>query len=154
MQLRTFPTGSLTHKKNYVDGYLFPSKGAFRQRVKFDALVSESSSIRNLPLVLVDLHFSLPKTSLGAVPFVDDSIVWIDDTASVLVSGYSHPDASVNEALLRLFPSYTWRGKIAVVFLGKWKPYLTRPPPSADVNAAVLKYVVEGVLLYSFIVHH
>ena len=65
---------------------------------------------------------------------------------TLLVSGYYDDCLEPNPNLRRDFPLIPWRGEIAVLFVGKRKPYLTRGPPECVIRSAIAQWV----LLFSF----
>jgi hypothetical protein len=56
---------------------------------------------------------------------------------TILVSGYFDDRLEQNPNLRRDFPLIPWRGEIAVLFVGKRKPFLTRGPPEPIIHFAI-----------------
>ena len=60
---------------------------------------------------------------------------------TILVSGYFDNRVERNPNLRRDFPLIPWRGEIAVLFIGKRKPFLTRGPPKSVIHFAIAQWV-------------
>lgn len=58
-----------------------------------------------------------------------------------MVSGYFDDRVERNPNLRRDFPLIPWRGEIAVLFVGKRKPFLTRGPPKSVIHFAIAQWV-------------
>jgi hypothetical protein len=56
---------------------------------------------------------------------------------TLLVSAYYDDRLEPNQNLTRDFPLIPWRGEIAVLFVGKRKPYLARGPPESVIRSAI-----------------
>jgi len=56
---------------------------------------------------------------------------------TLLVSSYFDNRVEPNPNLERDFPLIPWRGEIAVLFVGKRKPFITRGPPKFVTHFAI-----------------
>jgi hypothetical protein len=90
-------------------------------------------NIVNLPYVDIENEFFLPRASR---PEVFDTLIRINGH-KLLVIGYLDSRFGPNPNLKRDFPLIPWKGEIAVLFLGKRKPYITRPPPESVTRFAI-----------------
>ena len=54
-----------------------------------------------------------------------------------MVSSYFDDRVELNPNVKRDFPLIPWRGEIAVLFVGKRKPFLTRGPPVGVIHFAI-----------------
>jgi hypothetical protein len=89
--------------------------------------------IINPPYVDIEDAFLLPDTSQ---PEVFDTLIRIGGH-TLLVSSYFDTRLGPNPNLKRDFPHITWRGEIAVLFVGKRKPFVRRAPPDLVVRSAI-----------------
>ena len=71
-----------------------------------------------------------------AAPEVYDTLVEVSGH-TILVSSYFDDRIEPNQNVMRDFPLIPWRGEIAVLFVGKRKPYLTRGPPEGVIHLAI-----------------
>jgi hypothetical protein len=88
----------------------------------------------NPPYVDVEGAFFLPSVSQ---PEVFDTLVRVDGHTFFLVSAYFDIRLGRNPNLKRDFPNVPWCGEIAVLFVGKRKPYVKRAPPDLVVRSAI-----------------
>ena len=56
---------------------------------------------------------------------------------TLLVSGYFDNRLKRNPNLRRDFPLIPWHGELAVLFVGKRKPFVTRGPPESVIHLAI-----------------
>ena len=89
--------------------------------------------IINPPYVDIEDAFFLSDT---AQPEVFDTLMRIDGH-TLLVSSYFDAGLGPNTNLKRDFPHITWRGEIAVLFVGKRKPFVKWAPPDLVVRSAI-----------------
>jgi hypothetical protein len=85
------------------------------------------------PYVNVERSFSMPTL---APPEVFDTLIQVIGR-TLLVSAYFDNRLEPNPNLKRDFPLVPWRGEIAVLFVGKRKPFLTRGPPESVIHFAI-----------------
>jgi hypothetical protein len=116
-----------------VTGYLWRRDPRRNVLYKFIADFPVQESTIHPPYVDVERSFSLPTLS---PPEVFDTLVELTGY-TLLVSGYFDSRLEPNPNLKRDFPLIPWRGEIAVLFVGKRKPFLTRGPPDF-----VIHYVI------------
>lgn len=69
-------------------------------------------------------------------PEVFDTLIRVSGH-TLLVSAYFDTRLAPNPNLKRDFPHIPWRGEIAVLFVGKRKPFLRRASPDSVVRFAV-----------------
>ena len=85
------------------------------------------------PYVNIEREFFLPRVS---PPEVYDTLVQVS-CYKLLVTGYLNGSLGPNPNLQRDFPLIPWKGEIAVLFIGKRKPYVSRAPPQSLVRFAI-----------------
>lgn len=85
------------------------------------------------PYVDVERSLSMPMVD---PPEVFDTLIRVSGH-TLLVSSYFDKRAQRNPNLKRDFPRIPWHGEIAVIFVGKRKPFITRGPPESVVHFAV-----------------
>ena len=71
-----------------------------------------------------------------ASPPVFDTLIQVSGY-TLLVSGYFDKRVERNVNLQRHFPLIPWHGEIAVLFVGKRKPFITRGPPESVIYFAI-----------------
>lgn len=71
-----------------------------------------------------------------APPPVFDTLIQVSGY-TLLVSGYFDNRVERNVNLQRHFPLIPWHGEIAVLFVGKRKPFITRGPPECVIYFAI-----------------
>ncbi|KAH8999744.1 hypothetical protein EDB92DRAFT_1812867 [Lactarius akahatsu] len=79
------------------------------------------------PYVNIEREIFLPRAS---PPEVYDTLVQVS-CYKLLVTGYLNGSLGPNPNLQRDFPLIPWKGEIAVLFIGKWKPYVSQAPPQS-----------------------
>ena len=99
----------------------------------FDADIPMQATTIHPPYVDVEGSFSMPTV---APPEVFDTIIQLPGH-KLLVSGYFDHRLEQNVNLKRDFPFITWRGEIAVLFVGKRKHFLNRGPPGSIIHLAI-----------------
>ena len=127
------PPSTLQTKTGSVDGYLW---GRWRRHTimyKFDAELPVHGNTIYPPYVDVEAAFYRPSASQ---PEVFDTLMQVDDH-TLLVSAYFDARLGLNPNLKRDFPHIPWCREIAVLFVGKRKPYVKRAPPDSVVRSAV-----------------
>ena len=87
------------------------------------------------PYVDVEASFAYPTP---AAPEVYDTLIEVSGY-TLLVSGYFDDRLEPNPNLRRDFPLIPWRGEVAVVFVRKRKPFLTRGPPESIIHFAIVQ---------------
>ena len=70
------------------------------------------------------------------VPVVYNTLIEVSGH-TILVSSYFDDRVEPNLNVMRDFPLIPWRGEIAVLFVGKRKPFLTRGPPEGVIHFAI-----------------
>jgi hypothetical protein len=118
-----------------VTGYLW---GTWPRRCiihTFCAISPLHGDIINPPYVDIEDEFYLPRAS---PPEVFDTLSRVAGY-KILVTGYlslnNHSFQYPN--LQRDFPLLPWHGEIAVLFIGKRKPYVSRAPPRSLLRFAI-----------------
>ncbi|KAF8271543.1 hypothetical protein EI94DRAFT_1698088 [Lactarius quietus] len=93
--------------------------------------------IVDLPYINVEDDFFLPCAS---PPEVFDTLMCVAGY-KILVTGYFNRRSFPNPNLQRNFPLIPWKGEIAVLFIGKCKPYVSRAPPRSLLHFAIALYM-------------
>lgn len=108
-----------------------------RQAIKwsFDAELPVDESTLYSPYVDVEAAFYRPASS---PPEVFDTLVRVAGH-TLLVVAYFDIRLGPNPNLKRDFPYIPWRGEIAVLFVGKRKPFVSRAPPDTVVRSAIIQ---------------
>jgi hypothetical protein len=99
----------------------------------FNADVPVHGSMIHPPYVNIEGSFTLPTP---APPEVCDTLIQVSGH-TLLVSGYFDNRLERNPNLRRDFPLIPWHGEIAILFVGKRKPFLTRGPPESVIRSAI-----------------
>ena len=124
---------TLQTKVGVVHGYLWGRWPRETVTYYFDAEMPMQGDCLNPPYVDVEGAFFLPSVSQ---PEVFDTLVRVDGH-TFLVSAYFDIRLGRNPNLKRDFPNVPWCGEIAVLFVGKRKPYVKRAPPDLVVRSAI-----------------
>jgi hypothetical protein len=97
------------------------------------------------PYVDIEGKFFLPWFS---PPEVFDTLMCVA-SYKILVTGYLnlHNRSFPNPNLLHDFPLIPWKGEIAVLFIGKHKPYVSWAPPKSLLCFAIAKWVFVSYVL-------
>jgi hypothetical protein len=121
-----------------VSGYLWGKWPHRRITHTFFATSSLRGDIISPPYVDIESEFFLPR---ALPPEVFDTLVCVAGY-KILVTGYLnlHHRSFPNPNLLRDFPFIPWKGEIAVLFIGKRKPYVSRAPPKSLLCFAIERY--------------
>ena len=90
-----------------------------------------------MPYVDVEASFAYPTP---APPDIFDTLIQVSGH-TLLVSAYFDDRVEPNPNLRRDFPLIPWRGEIAVLFVGRAKPFLTRGPPKSIIHLAIAQSV-------------
>jgi len=85
------------------------------------------------PYVDVERSFFM---SIIAPPEIFNTLIRVSGH-TLLVSGYFDNHVEQNANLKRDFPLIPWHGEIAVLFIGKRKPFLTQGPPDSVIHFAI-----------------
>ena len=120
-----------------VNGYLWKRVPQRSIAHAFNADLPIQGSAIHPPYVDIEGSFSRPSRPR---PRVFDTLIWVSGHA-LLVSGYFDERIERNANLKRDFPLIPWRGEIAVLFIGKRKPFITWGPPQSIVHLAIAQYV-------------
>jgi hypothetical protein len=134
----TFPwewlnSGNQTRRRK-VTGFLWQQAPRRNVLYKFNADVPEHGiTAIHPPYVDIEGSFTLPTP---APPEVCNTLIQVSGH-TILVSGYLDNRLERNPNLRRDFPLIPWPGEIAVLFVGKRKPFLTRGPPESDIHFAI-----------------
>ena len=115
-----------------VTGYLW-GKWPKRRIAQTFLVISPTQDIIDPPYVNIEDDFFLPRTS---PPEVFDTLMRVAGY-KILVTGYFDKRSFPNPNLLRDFPLIPWKGEIAVLFMGKRKPYVSRAPPRSLLRFAI-----------------
>ena len=130
----------LQSKSCTVSGYLWGKWPHRRITHTFSATLPLRGDIITPPYVDIEGEFFLPRPSrlLPSPPEVFDTLMRVAGY-KILVTGYLnlHNRSFPNPNLLRDFPLIPWKGEIAVVFIGKRKPYVSRAPPKSLLRFAI-----------------
>jgi hypothetical protein len=125
-----------------VSGYLWGKWPHQRITHTFFATSPLHGDIISPPYVNIEDEFFLPWAS---PPEVFNTLIRVAGY-KILVMGYLnlHSRSFPNPNLLRNFPLIPWKGEIAVLFIGKCRPYVSQAPP---------KSLLVLPLLSGFLVH-
>lgn len=125
---------SLQTKSGTVNDYLWGRWPRETITYCFNAeLPVHGGCIINPPYVDVEGAFFLPS---ALQPEVFDTLIRVADH-TLLVSSYFDTRLGPNPNLKQDFPQITWRGEIAVLFVGKRKPFVRWAPPDLVVRSAI-----------------
>jgi hypothetical protein len=116
-----------------VSGYLWGRWPRRRITYDFDGVSPLHRSTITPPYVDIESAFFLPSSSQ---PEVFDTLIRIAGH-TLLISSYFDSRLGPNLNLIREFPFMPWKGEIAVLFIGKRKPYVARAPPESLVRFAI-----------------
>ena len=124
-------------KRGTVSGYLWGRRPCRTIAHNFDAESSLHENTIYPPYVDVEGAFFQPNA-----PQVEvfDTLVRVAGH-TLLISAYFDTRLDPNPNLRRDFPHIPWRGEIAVLFVGKRKPFVRRAPPDLVVRSAVARWV-------------
>lgn len=122
-------------KTGTVCGYLWGRRPRRTITYNFDAESPIYDNTIHPPYVDVEGAFFRPSASQAEV---SDTIVRVADH-TLLISAYFDARLDPNPNLSRDFPHIPWRGEIAVLFVGKRKPFVRRAPPDSVVRCAVTR---------------
>ena len=125
----------LQTKSCTVTGYLWGTWPHRRIIHTFRAISPLRGNIIDPPYVDIEDAFFLPR---ALPPEVFDTLIHIAGY-KILVTGYLklHNRSFPNPNLQRDFPLIPWKGEIAVLFIGKRKPYISRAPPKSLLRFAI-----------------
>ncbi|KAH8976395.1 hypothetical protein EDB92DRAFT_1824093 [Lactarius akahatsu] len=110
-----------------VSGYVWQRWPRWRITSTFVAVSPLHGHLIDTPYVNIERKFFLPRAS---PPEVYDTLVQVS-CYKLLVTGYLNGSLGPNPNLQRDFPLIPWKGEIAVLFIGKRKPYVSRAPPQS-----------------------
>ncbi|KAH8978683.1 hypothetical protein EDB83DRAFT_2327308 [Lactarius deliciosus] len=118
-----------------VTGYLWGIWPHRRIVHTFHGISPLCKDIVSPPYVDIEDAFFLPRAS---PPQVFDTLMRIAGY-KILVTGYLNLNnrSFPNPNLQRDFPLIPWKGEIAVLFIGKRKPYISRAPPRSLLHFAI-----------------
>ena len=128
-----FPIFEPQTRRGRVTGYLWQRVPRRNIVQVFNADLPTQGSAIHPPYVDVERSFSIPGL---APPEVFDTLVRVSGH-TLLVSGYFDNRLERNLNLKRDFPLIPWHGEIAVLFVGKRKPFIARGPPESVVHFAI-----------------
>ncbi|KAH9169712.1 hypothetical protein EDB89DRAFT_1908358 [Lactarius sanguifluus] len=120
-----------------VSGYVWQRWPHRRITSTFVAVSPLCGHLINTSYVNIECEIFLPRAS---PPEVYDTIVQVS-CYKLLVTGYLNSSLGLNPNLQHDFPLIPWKGEIAVLFIGKWKPYVSRAPPQSLVCFAITQYM-------------
>ncbi|KAH9018402.1 hypothetical protein EDB84DRAFT_1442449 [Lactarius hengduanensis] len=122
-----------------IHGYLWGRWPCRSITHSFDANLPahDPGSTIDPPYVDVEGAFFLPSNSQ---PEVFDTLIRVAGH-TLLVSAYFDRRVGQNPNLKRDFPLIPWYGEIAVLFVGKRKPYVSRAPSDSVVRFAIAQYM-------------
>ncbi len=118
-----------------VSGYLW---GIWPRRAithSFHAVLPLRGGVFGPPYVNIETAFFLPGVS---PPNVYDTLIRVGGH-KLLITGYFDNRCVRNPNLQRDFPLIPWQGEIAVLFIGKWRAYVSRAPPRPLVHFAIAR---------------
>ncbi|KAI9436762.1 hypothetical protein BJY52DRAFT_1230386 [Lactarius psammicola] len=127
----------LSTRPSAVSGYLWSRWPRRRITFTFDAVLPLHGGVIDPPHVDVEAAFFLPKASL---PEVFDTLIHVAGH-KILITGYVDNRLGPNPNLQRDFPLIPWKGEIAVLFIGKKRPYVSRAPPRSLIRFAIVQYM-------------
>jgi hypothetical protein len=118
-----------------VTGYLWGRWPHRRIIHTFHAMTPLSGDIICPPYVDIEGEFFLPRAS---PPEVFDTLIRVAGY-KILVTGYLNHNKRFfpNPNLQRDFPLIPWDGEIAILFIGKRKPYVSRAPPKSLLRSTI-----------------
>jgi len=116
-----------------VAGYLWQRAARRSITHAFNADFPVQENMIHPPYVDVKRSFFM---SIIAPPEIFDTLIRVSGH-TLLVSGYFDNRVERNANLKRDFPLIPWHGEIAVLFVGKRKPFLTRGPPDSVIHFAI-----------------
>ncbi|KAI9430652.1 hypothetical protein H4582DRAFT_2063553 [Lactarius indigo] len=120
-----------------VSGYVWQRWPRRRITSTFVTVSPLRGHLIDTPYVNIEREFFLPGVS---PPEVYDTLVQVS-CYKLLVTGYLNGSLGPNPNLQRDFPLIPWKGEIAVLFIGKRKPYISRAPPQSLVRFAITQYM-------------
>ena len=120
-----------------VPGYLWGRLPRLTIPYNFSAVAPVHEDTIHPPYVHIEDAFFF---SGGSDPEIFDTLICIAGH-KLLVTAYLDNSLPPNPNLMRDFPTIPWRGEIAVLFIGKRKPYVTRAPPKLLIRCAVAQWV-------------
>ncbi len=120
-----------------MDGYLWKKWPRLSIKYKFNVEIPVHACNINPPYVDTKNAFFFPTASL---PEVFDTIIQAD-SHNLLISSYFDTCLAPNPNLKCDFPHFTWRGEVAVLFIGKRKPFVQRAPSDLVVHSAIAQCV-------------
>ncbi|KAH9051999.1 hypothetical protein EDB83DRAFT_2316625 [Lactarius deliciosus] len=89
------------------------------------------------PYIDIEASFFLPKAS---PPEVFDTLIHVAGH-KILITGYLDDCLGPNPNLQRDFPLIPWKGEIAVLFIGKRRPYVSCVLPRSLIHFAIVQYM-------------
>ena len=116
-----------------VPGYLWQRAPRRNITHAFNADIPVQENVIHPPYVDIERSFFMPRI---APPPVFDTLIQVSGY-TLLVSGYFDNRVERNVNLQRHFPLIPWHGEIAVLFVGKRKPFITRGPPEFVIYSAI-----------------
>ncbi|KAI9443052.1 hypothetical protein H4582DRAFT_2054147 [Lactarius indigo] len=127
------------HFKMYASGL---ADAAFKAHAgKFWAMVIHRRTPPNVPAnppyIDIKAAFFLPK---AFPPEVFDTLIHVAGH-KILITGYLDNRLGPNPNLQHDFPLIPWKGEIAVLFIGKRRPYISRAPPKSLIRFAIVQYM-------------
>ncbi|KAI9429188.1 hypothetical protein H4582DRAFT_2065662 [Lactarius indigo] len=124
-----------------VTGYLWGIWPHRRIVHTFHRISPLCKDIVSPPYVDIEGAFFLPRAS---PPQVFDTFMRIAGY-KILVTGYLNfkNHSFPNPNLKRDFPLIPWKGEIAVLFIGKRKPYVSRAPPRSLLRFAIAQMLIS-----------
>ncbi|KAF8263913.1 hypothetical protein EI94DRAFT_1703640 [Lactarius quietus] len=129
--------GNVPTKSCVVTGYLWGKWPNQHIAQTFLVISPLRGDIVDLPYIKVKDDFFLPRAS---PPEVFDTLMRVAGY-KILVTGYFDRHSFPNLNLQRNFPLIPWKGEIAVLFIGKCKPYVSRAVPRSLLRFAIALYM-------------
>lgn len=117
-------------------GYIFSSKRSRRLPVIFKTIAPVAETFENPRYVRIEEKFSQPTAGRE----IHDCKVVVGGNI-FLITAYWEEDDHKNRAVGSAGKGLIWRGEVAVVQVGRLKPFYKRPKNPSSVNKAVARFV-------------
>jgi hypothetical protein len=129
-------------------GYIFSPQRSRRLPVDFKTIVPVAETFENPRYIRIEDRFSQP--TAGRVIY--DCKVVVDKNV-FLITAYWKEDGHRNRAVESAGKGLRWKGEIAVVQVGRLKPFYKRPKDPSSVNKAVARFVLLSWTCMLYLTH-
>ncbi|KAI9443029.1 hypothetical protein H4582DRAFT_2054123 [Lactarius indigo] len=129
--------GTFWTRPSAVSGYLWSRWPRRRITSTFDAVLPLHRDVTDPPYIDIEAAFFLPK---AFPPEVFDTLIHVAGH-KILITGYLDNRLGPNPNLQHDFPLIPWKGEIAVLFIGKRRPYISCAPPKSLIRFAIVQYM-------------